>query len=356
MPASEASDSIYLAGSLNGWVPANNNFLFITTANQHLLELKNVPAASYQYKLTRGSWDKVECTIDGKDIGNRTLQLSSDTTVLLSIAGWIDNFIPIKKHTASANVQIIDTAFAMPQLNSTRRIWLYLPTGYATTGKRYPVMYMQDGQNIFDSYTSGYGEWGVDECLDSLIKNGRPGCIVVGIDNGLKRMTEYNPYDFANFGKGEGDRYVDFISQTLKPFIDNHYRTLPSRENTIIAGSSMGGLISFYAMLKYPDVFGKAGIFSPAFWTAPEINTATDLLAHKLNGKLFFYIGEQEGKKYVDDMKVIQEKIGKNSSAMLYAVISPDGLHNEQTWRKWFTEFYNFIMADGFNVITKAEH
>ena len=122
-------------------------------------------------------------------------------------------------------------------------------------------MYMHDGQNIFDDFTSAYGEWGVDECVDSLVKSGKPGCIIVGIDNGPKRMNEYNPYDHKEFGKGEGDLYLDFIVHTLKPFIDKQHRTLTKRENTIIAGSSMGGLISYYAMLQHPGHFWKRGHF-----------------------------------------------------------------------------------------------
>jgi predicted alpha/beta superfamily hydrolase len=214
---------------------------------------------------------------------------------------------------------------------------------------------MQDGQNIFDNYTASYGEWGVDECLDSLIKNGRQPCIVVGIESDAHRMNEYNPCNHQEFGVGEGQQYVDFIVKTLKPFVDKHYRTLPTKENAIIAGSSMGGLISYFAMLKYPDVFAKAGIFSPSFWAASSIDSFTDSLAVKLNGKMFFYVGEYEGKDMVADMMRMQEKVGKNSSAMLYSVIDKEGRHNEATWQKWFPEFYNWIMAAGFNIITKMD-
>lgn len=121
---------------------------------------------------------------------------------------------------------------------------------------------MQDGQNLFDDATSYAGEWGIDEHLDSLFSSGKKEAIIVGIDNGLsKRMTEYNPYSFQQFGKGEGNEYVDFLVKNLKPFIDKKYRTLKNKQNTFIAGSSMGGLISLYAALKYPKIFVGAGIF-----------------------------------------------------------------------------------------------
>lgn len=216
-------------------------------------------------------------------------------------------------------------------------------------------MYMHDGQNIFDESTSGFGEWGVDECADSLIKNGKPACIIVGIDNGPNRMTEYNPYDSKDFGKGTGDQYLEFIVKNLKPYIDKHYRTLTTNENTIIAGSSMGGLISYYAMLKYPEVFGKGGIFSPAFWTASAIKELTDLSGDKIKGTVFFYVGGQEGEQYVADMKEITDQLGKNSKAFIYAVTDPAGAHNEAAWRKWFHEFYKWVLANGFNNIVDLD-
>ena len=272
------------------------------------------------------------------------------------IAAWKDDFVPVpKEHTASNQVHLLDTAFYIPQLNRTRRIWIYLPEDYSKNKKSYPVMYMHDGQNLFDTYTSGFGEWGVDECLDSLIKAGKQACIVVGIDNGPQRVNEYNPYDFQQFGKGEGGQYIEFLTQTLKPFIDGKYRTLSSRENTIIAGSSMGGLISYYAMLKQAAVFGKGGIFSPAFWTAPAIKSLTDSFAGKISGKFFFYMGGMEGGSYIKDMQDVQEVLGEKSASMIYSVIDAESSHNEKAWRKWFAEFYKWIMADGFNNVVKIK-
>lgn len=361
VPASHIRDTIFIAGNFNGWNPGNADYQFQAKDSIRVVELKGLNAGTYEFKFTRGSWGKVESLAGGTDVTNHVIKLTSDTSLYYSVAGWADDFAPLPKaHTASPNVQVLDTAFEIPQLNRYRRIWVYLPAAYSKSKKCYPVMYMQDGQNIFDEYTSAYGEWGVDENLDSLVTKGRPACIVVGIDNGGDtRMNEYNPYEFTRKDSvtsktflPEGDEYLAFISNTLKPFVDKHYRTLRSRENTIIAGSSMGGLISYYALLKYPKVFGNAGVFSPAFWTANEIDQLTDSLAGKLDAKLFFYMGDAEGKEDVDRMNGIIEKIGKKSSAMICLVIDPEGKHNEQAWRKWFAEFYKWIMADGFNVIT----
>ncbi|MBC7886245.1 MAG: alpha/beta hydrolase [Ferruginibacter sp.] len=356
VPLNHLQDSVFVAGSFNDWKPGHTGNHFSKLNEPAFIEINELPAGEYQYKFTRGNWQSVECLADGNDAMNRILNLSADTVVRFSIEAWKDDFPTVaRKHTTSPNVQIIDTAFLMPQLGRTRRVWLYLPPGYAKSRQRYPVMYMQDGQNIFDDYTSGFGEWGVDECIDSMVKKGKPACIVVGIDNGPKRLNEYNPYEFKEFGKGEGDQYLAFLVEVLKPFIDKHYRTLTDTENTIIAGSSMGALIAYYAMLKYPDVFGKGGIFSPAFWTAPRIKELTTSSGKNLKGTLFFYIGGREGGKHIKDMEAVTDKLGKHSLSLIYSVTDPDGNHNEQAWRKWFPEFYNWVLANGFNNIIDLE-
>lgn len=361
-PSAHKEDGVFVAGSFNKWNPGDNRYRSSIENNKQVVTITNLAAGAYQFKFTRGSWQTVESTASGKDVANKSLQLFADTTISYVIEGWMDDYAAPVTHTASANVHIMDTAFFIPQLNRSRRIWIYLPNGYSATKKHYPVMYLHDGQNLFDEVTSAMGEeWGVDECLDSLIAKGKQGCIVVGIDNGGDiRMSEYNPYEFVwqNDAESktflpEGDAYLDFLTQTLKPFIDKEYRTMASKENTIIAGSSMGGLISYYAALKYPDVFGKAGVFSPSFWTAPSILAFTDAAAKKVNAKFFFYIGEKEGDKHVKNMNEMAEKLGGNSHTMIYSVIDEEGEHNEKAWRKWFAEFYAWMMADGYNNVIK---
>jgi len=352
-----AGDSVFVAGNFNDWNPGNPSYKLQENNGQLYVDLPNMPSGNYEFKFTRGAWNKVASNKNGSDVGNNKIALSSDTIISYTIEAWKDDFGPAEKtHTASSNVSIVDTAFFMPQLNRHRRIVIYLPENYKKSAKRYPVIYMHDGQNLFDNYTAGFGEWGIDECLDSLIKKGKKGCIVVGIDNGPKRLNEYNPYTFEQFGNGEGDAYVNFIVETLKPYIDKKFRTMPNKENTIIAGSSIGGLISYYAMLKHPMVFGKAGVFSPAFWTADGIKNLTDSLGNKINGLLFFYMGALEGEKYLADMLNIGDRLAKVSSSYIYTTIDSEGEHNEQAWRKWFAEFYEWISADGYNYVIKVSN
>ena len=355
LPANNpANSSLFVAGSFNGWNPQNKSFQFQKNEKGYFLEL-SLNAGSYEYKITRGGWDKVECTKDGRDVGNRTLKVETEPTIEVAVEGWKDLFASSsqpKKSTANKNVRIIDTAFFIPQLNRPRRVWIYLPPSYNSSTKKYPVMYMHDGQNVFDDLTSFSGEWGVDEAMDTLGLKTKE-CIVVGIDNGgNKRLNEYCPYDFdlkgiaANnvSGKGEGALYVDFLAKTLKPFIDKKYRTLKDSKNTFTAGSSMGGLISMYAALKYPKVFGAAGVFSPAFWVGPKIFDDIKAKGKKVNAKIYFYAGDEEGETMVPMTLKAFNEMHKVSKSKMCEVIRAGGKHNEQRWRIEFPLFYDWIM------------
>src|SRR5688500_13335010 len=149
LSGSHSADKIFIAGSFNNWDPSSKDHNFnIEESRTGYVEII-LPAGNYEYKFTRGAWDKVESTADGKDIDNRKLVLLKDTIIYISIPGWKDDHISepvIKNHTASAPVKILDSAFNIPQLNRKRRIWIYLPADYQQSGKKYPVIYMHDGQ------------------------------------------------------------------------------------------------------------------------------------------------------------------------------------------------------------------
>lgn len=342
----QQNDSVFLVGSFNNWNPSDNKLLLQNKDGKYGITIE-LPKGMYEYKFTKGSWQKVESGNGAVSTENRKLDLTHDTTINVSIEHWADHFPAQAKHsTISKNVQVIDTAFYIPLLNRHRRVWIYLPSSYCSTKAKYPVLYMHDAQNVFDDATSFSGEWGVDEALDSLGPRTKE-CIVVAIDNGGdKRINEYSPFDMPVYGKGEGDLYVDFLVKTLKPFIDKHYRTYKNAEHTFIAGSSMGGLISLYAILKYPKIYGGAGIFSPAFWIAPKLLDYIDEKGSKVKGKVYFYAGKQESKSMVPDMLSAFEKLHKLSTAKMEVVIREEGKHNEPTWRKEFPLFYMWLMND----------
>ena len=346
--AAKAKDEIYIAGNFNDWNPADNDSKLKPFAGgRRIIVFNDVDTGHYEFKFTRGSWDKVETSSKGEDITNRSVDIKSDTSLELSIAGWKDDAPEKPKpNTASANVLIIDTAFYMPQLNRYRRIWIYLPPSYKQTkNKNYPVLYMHDGQNLFNEQTAFSGEWGVDECLDSLAQILNKDCMVVGIDNGGdKRMTEYNPYDDDKYGKGEGKQYLDFIAKTLKPYIDSNYRTLKDANHTFIAGSSMGGLISMYALVQYPDVFGAAGVFSPSFWLTPQLYKDVAAVKWQKKLRIYFYAGEKESATMIRDMQKMFNIIKDKNCCHVDDITFPLGQHNEKYWRMEFDDFYRWLM------------
>ncbi len=237
--------------------------------------------------------------------------------------------------------------FGSNHLGAPRNVLVYLPPGYgANPEQRYPVLYMHDGQNLFDHATASFGEWGIDEALDTM-SHMFGEMIVVAVDHaGEKRINEYSPFDTQEHGKGEGDAYVDFLVQTLIPYINNHYRTKKSPRYTAIAGSSMGGLISFYAALKYPNKFGAAGIFSPAFWVNPQMKDYTVKRASKAKARMYFYAGQQESKTMVPDMLSYFEILNQRSKAKLKTHIRAEGRHSEETWRQEFPGFYAWLMNE----------
>jgi predicted alpha/beta superfamily hydrolase len=347
-------DKIYLAGSFNNWEPADTRYQFgwqngpipgkdVGEIAYHALSLQLAPG-TYAFKVTRGSWDKGETEAGGAGKSNRSIQVTRDTTIILSVADWADHFPKApRRSSAGPRVEIIEKDFPMPQLGRTRRLWVYTPASYGGTKKRYPVLYMHDGQNLFEDTTSFSGEWGIDEALDSLEKMYGE-VIVVGIDNGgPKRMNEYSPYDMERFGKGEGDAYTEWLVKSLRPYIKKHYRVSTKRRDTYIAGSSMGGLISLYAILKYPKVFGGAGVFSPAFWIAPSIKDAVAKRGKKVKGSIYFYAGMQEGETMVPDMLAVFNALHRRSKARMETVIRSNGKHNEATWRAEFPLFYKWL-------------
>jgi len=338
--------NIFLAGDFNNWNPADTNWMLTANGVGAYTITKDIPAGKYSFKLTNGGWEKVECATNGQDIDNRDVNLTHDTTIIMNVQSWKDDHpVVAKKHTVSTNVHIISENFDMPQLGRQRRIWIYLPVDYATSNKKYPVIYMHDGQNLFDEYTSGYGEWGIDELMDKVPVQKQ--CIVVGIDHGGDyRITEYDPYD-SKYGKGRGNDYVDFLVKTLKPYIDKNYRTENDAKHTTVAGSSMGGLISMYAIFKYPDVFGNAGIFSPSFWIAPQIYEYVSQKNFKAHNRFYFVCGDSESDSMAVDMQKMADILhhkGVNPNDAPTTII-PGAKHNEKQWNGDFPAFYNWLLA-----------
>jgi len=242
---------------------------------------------------------------------------------------------------ATGEVLILSDLFSIPELDRTRTIRIYLPPGYAESEGYYPVLYMHDGQNLFEDSTSFAGEWGVDEVLDELSESENFNLIVVGIDNGGEdRIHELTAWDHPKCGKAEGEEYMNFIVDVVKPYVDENYRTKSDRINTAIMGSSLGGLISHYAIYKYPEVFSKAGIFSPSYWWGEGPFDQVKEIDLPEGARLNFLVGGKEGQDMVLQMeKIVKMMLDKGHPIdHITAKVKPEGKHNEKLWRSELRE------------------
>jgi len=345
-------DLIYIAGDFNGWNPGDPAYVLSKNEDQKWF-ITSAPAAEgtqIQFKFTRGSWETVEKGAQGEELSNRLFTFGNGDTVSVIIFNWAQG--GGTPSTAADNVILMDDDFGMPQLGRTRRIWLYLPPDYETSGLNYPVLYMHDGQNLFDDSTSFAGEWHVDETLNTLFDQGYMAPIVVGIDNGGEdRIAEYTPWAHLTLGGGDGDLYMEFVVQTLKPYIDLNYRTFAGREYTGIMGSSLGGLISHYGALKYQGIFSKAGIFSPSFWFSDSLWLFTREMGRQDAMRIYLMCGGSEGQGTINDMMDMQDSLLVNgfSEDELSLTIIPGGQHNETLWSQDFGDAYQWLFASYAN-------
>ena len=264
------------------------------------------------------------------------------TAILVFILGFVS--ICNAQSTASKNVSTF--TIKAPQLDTLKTIWVYTPKSYKTSKASYPVIYMFDAQNLFDAKTSYVGEWKIDEYLDATANKE---VIIVGIEHGNhKRLNELTPYPHETYGGGQGDTFMQFIIKTLKPHIDTTYRTKPDAKHTTIFGASLGGLMAFYATVKYPEVFNNAGVFSPSFWVSDKIYELASTTDISKTAKFFFLVGDKES----DTMVPNQEKMvalllekGVKPEHIKNQIIK-DGEHNEALWSSNFPQAFQWLISN----------
>lgn len=340
-----SKDSIFVAGTFNNWNPSESRMIPDSDGNYIFTVPEGI--GKVEFKFTRGSWNSVEGNEKGGLMPNRSFEFTGNPqTLYLTIASWED--LELSPTTAAWNVSVLKSDFDFPQLGKTRKIRLYLPPDYYTSDKTYPVLYMHDGQNLFDNATSFSGEWQVDETLNALFEAGDYGVIVVGIDNGdTNRINEYTPWKNPKYGGGQGDLYMEFIVETLKPYIDLNFRTRPEPEHSALIGSSLGGLISTYGAVKYPDKFGIIGAMSPSYWIVSDeldnyITTATTDLTDTI---IYFLAGENESKTIVENIEFIKTSLTEKglSEENIRIKIDSDGEHNEAYWSREFGRLYQWL-------------
>jgi predicted alpha/beta superfamily hydrolase len=264
---------------------------------------------------------------------------------IFCLAAVIASTLSYSQSTASNNVSTF--LLNAPQLDSVKKIWVYLPKTYHNNDENFPVLYLHDAQNLFDKSTSYAEEWQVDETLDSLELN----LVVIGIEHGNeKRIDELTPFPHEKYKGGKADEYLKFITETLMPEINERYRVNNKCSQTFIGGSSLGGLVSYYAILKYPKLFGKAMVFSPSFWYSDEIYNFTNTIEIDKISEAKFYLraGEKEDESMVPDMFRMKEQlIEKGLSDKNINIGSiPEGHHNEALWRDLFPQAAQWLLED----------
>ena len=236
-----------------------------------------------------------------------------------------------------------------PQLRNYRDILVALPPAYREGHDRHPVIYLQDGQNLFDPVTSYAGDWGLVETLNSLSpEDTQP--ILVGVPNmGRRRRYEYSPFRDIIHGGGGGDRYLAFLVETVKPLVDASFRTRPGRPHTVIAGSSLGGLISLYGLYRYADVFGAAGVQSPALWFADgAVLRFVEDMAGLAVGRVHLDVGTEEGAEALLDVRALRALLvagGHRLGADLSYIEEEGADHEEAAWGRRFGHALPFLLG-----------
>jgi predicted alpha/beta superfamily hydrolase len=251
------------------------------------------------------------------------------------IAGWQE---------AGISGQLLASVVHSPQLSNKRTVLLYLPTSYGTGQKHYPVVYLQDGQNLFDPATAFGGKtWRAGEAMTLLAAAGIEAIVAAPYHMEAQRIEEYNP--FAHWRRGRGAAYIEFVAETLKPIVDHDLRTVPEAAGTVIGGSSMGGLISLYAYCVRPDVFGGALMMSPSLWVA--------------SGAIYGVVREQlvpGGRLYVDNgthessaqpLATLAVEKGYVDGVDLLYVQGKGDRHTEPAWARRLPRALRFLLASG---------
>jgi len=254
------------------------------------------------------------------------------------------------EHSASDNVKILIDTIDVEYLNEKRTLGIYLPENYERDTASYSIIYFLDGQSLFDQKIQEGNEWQLDEVLDSLGKIFQEQSIIVGLYNSEDRVKEYSPFPSKEWFSDKsfsGDKHAEWVVSSVKPWIDARYRTKKEAKSTIIGGASLGGLMSYYMLMKYPAVFGGAIVFSPSFWLNDEVFTLHENNENVFKQKIYFNAGELEPStvQNVQKMQRILLKYGV-SEENIRTDIEVELGHSHMTWRNGFRKAYPWIISE----------
>ncbi len=340
------SRPVYISGNFNNWRTQDKNFIMEQIgANLYQFEFPSnfIYPEELLYKFTKGDWSEVEIGKNNEITSNRSTKLKSG---ILNeyVPKWRKNWLPYKTNYLP-KVLLISDEFEIPQLNKTRKIWALLPHDYDSSNESYPVMYLQDAQNLFNEKAK-YGNWEIDKKLAVMAEYKIGKIIIIAIEHAEEdRIKEYN-VGKTMLGKGQGKKYIKFMTETLKPFVDSNFRTKKEREFTGIGGSSMGGLVSIFSGLRYPQVYGKLMIFSPSLWVVPKIKIKSDSIKNS-DTKIYLYAGGDESETMIEHVQsfkknMIASEFVKDNFKINLSV-NMEGKHSEPYWSDEFPKAIEWL-------------
>ncbi|MBC8153461.1 MAG: alpha/beta hydrolase [Bacteroidetes bacterium] len=327
---------VFITGNFCDWYPDLESFRMQPLGGgRYALDFPAVVLPDVlEYKYTRGGWEHVELAATSEPVQNRTTRRRT---------GIRGDYVPHWRwygHPYNADflpgVELIDDAFDLPQLQTTRRIRVLLPHDYGHSDKLYPVLYLQDGQNLAGEGSS-HGSWEIDRQLAILASRRHHEVIIVSIDHGHENRIREFTLDPTRAGVGQGLHYLNFVAQTVKPYVDAHFRTLPDAAHTGIGGSSLGGLISVYGGVLFPGVFGRWLVFSPSLWIAPKLTDAIRGFNPSLPVRVYLYGGQKESAHMVASLDRLSQSLRDSPGGQqttVHTSIEQKGTHQE-TWWGW---------------------
>ncbi|GAB3799172.1 alpha/beta hydrolase-fold protein [Spirosoma humi] len=338
---------VFVSGNFCDWLPdlaffrmqsaGEGRFVYEFPADLELPE-------KLVYKYTRGGWDHVELGPSGESVTDRTVSVS-ETIKQDYVPHWRWFGMPFNPELLP-KIELLSDSLEAPQLGSTRRVHVLLPYDYETSNKSYPVLYLHDGQNLFGG-GAGYGSWEVDQKMAILAARHHHEVILVSIDHGNDERIREFTFHRTRAGKGRGQYYLDFILRTVKPLVDRRLRTLPDADHTGVGGSSLGGLISIYAGLLHPDVFGRLMVFSPSLWISPKIYFDAIRFKAPVPMKIYAYGGEKESEYMVPNIQRFNESLVRQNygghSIDIRVSVDPTGTHQEAHWAREFPKAVEWL-------------
>ena len=338
---------VFVAGNFTNWFPDVDQFRMNPVKPGHYrLELPRALLPDVlEYKYTRGGWDAVELNEAGEAPPNRVTRRRAGKKRDF-VPHWRSFGRPFDPAFLPRIVQI-NPEFATPILGSPRQIRVLVPYNYEQTARRYPVLYMQDGQNLIGA-GAGYGSWEIDKKLAILATRNCHEVIVVAINHGdAARIGEFTT-ERTMAGTGRGKEYLDFLANHLKPLIDSRFRTMTDAANTGIGGSSLGGLISLYGGLHFTDVFGRLLVFSPSLWIARSVYDEAQRYRPNKKTKIYLFGGTKESKYMAASLNRLRDAFRRrwtflNNNIDVCVSILPDGRHEEVFWGREFPRAFEWL-------------